>query len=122
MFFKRKKKEAALWWERMQALQRRYARRLADRLNRKFARVPHELKRQYVLFFLIVLTAFNGLVFLRAVGQHWGGKGSPAAPGRQLLRLGAPFRAWRFDDKLYDSLKKERPGLADSLKMLESIY
>jgi len=122
MFFKRKEWSYMSSWGKVHKMQRKYARRLADWLNRKIARVPHELVRQYVLVLIIVLTAFNGLVLMRAVSQYWDRKASSAASGRQQWRSDPPVRAWRFDDKLYDSLKKERPGLADTLKMLESIY
>jgi hypothetical protein len=121
MIFKRKEQKAVPWWEPMQEVQHKYSRQLADRLNRQIAGVPVWVVRRYMFVLLLVLTAFNSTVLMHAMRQHWGWKVSPAATGRRQ-QLPPSIKPWRFDEKLYDSLEKQRPGLADTLKLLESIY
>jgi len=121
MFFRRKQWTAMPWQHHVKNMRRRYARRLSDRLNRKLAEIPAEKMRPYVLVFLVMLTAFNLMVLLRAFDQLHGWKESPASSRLKFKSLQS-IRAWHFDDWLYDSLKKQRPGLADTLKMFEHLY
>ena len=105
----------------MQKVQRLYARRLADRLNKKMAEVPFKRMRLYVVASLIGMAVLNGAMAVHFLGQHRSGLVSAASIIRRLQSV-PPMKAWRFDDKLYDSLEKQRPGLADSLRMLEGLH
>ena len=121
MFFKRKEWHTGPWWGHVQKVQRLYARRLADRLNKKMAEVPFKRMRLYVVASLIGMAVLNGAMAVHFLGQHRSGLVSAASIIRRLQSV-PPMKAWRFDDKLYDSLEKQRPGLADSLRMLEGLH
>jgi hypothetical protein len=118
MFFKRKKWRAAPSWEQVQKAQ---ARRLADWLNRKVATVPVKKKRLYVKACLAGVVLLYGTMAWYAIQRHRTVSES-ATLTRWQFRTASPLKAWLPDDKLYDSLKKEWPGLADSLEMLERLH
>lgn len=105
----------------MQAMQNKYARRLADRLNRKVAVVPVKKMRIYLVSALIGMAMLNAAIAIHILSYRWHWS-LPAEPFVVHWRVSPPVIPRAFDGKLYDSLKKQRPGLADSLKMLESIY
>lgn len=121
MFFKRKEWRAEPWREQAQKMQRQYARRLADWLNRKVAVVPLKKMRLYMMMALVGVLALDGAMALHII-RRYRAVPAPAALTQWEFRAAPPFKAWDFNDKLYDSLGKVRPGLADSLKMLESLH
>jgi hypothetical protein len=121
MFFKWRKWRAEPWREQVQRLQRRYTRRLADWVNRKVALVPVKKMRLYVMIALAGMIVLDGAMALHIIRRYRGGP-EAAELTRWELRPVLPFKSWDFNDKLCDSLEKVRPGLADSLKMLESLH
>jgi hypothetical protein len=121
MFFKRKERNYMSSWGHVHKLQRRYARRLADWLNRKVAVVPVKKMRIYLVSALIGMAMLNGAIAVHIIRYRWHWS-LPAEPFEVHWRVSPPVIPRGFDEKLYDSLKKQRPGLADSLKILEGIY
>ena len=105
----------------MQKVQLKYARRWADRLNEKMAAVPVKKLRLYMVGSLIGMAVLNAAMAVHFLRQHRPGEVTASSLIRRLESV-PPIRAWRFDDKLYDSLEKMRPGLADSLKILEGFH
>jgi hypothetical protein len=134
MFFKRRVWVPPAWWVRLDERQRVYARRLADWLARKAVKVPVRRLRVYVV---LVLLGFAGLDLAVTMGwlrDHRGrnksvsvGWSAPlereAGPrpvmGQRMRELLEDIRRDPAKAKVLDSLLKARPGLADTLRMVD---
>jgi len=121
MFFKKKEWSHMSYWGLAHQVKRKYARRLADWLNRRVAGVPVKKLRFYVAASLIGMALLNGAMGVHMIRQYRHGLVSVSSFIRHLPPV-PPMRSLRFDDRLYDSLEKLRPGLADSLKILERLH
>lgn len=133
MIFKRKVWAPPPWWVRVDEWQRKQAQRLAIRVGRRVSKIPVRRMRLYVILYVVAMIGLNvaGLLYayrrplVRMPTPDW-------APDRVV----APFPHWPVDpleayrelvgkvpmDKnTLDSLAKERPGLADSLRALEGV-
>jgi len=118
------------WRVRMMGQQRKYARRLADWLGRKTAKVPAARMRVYVMLCMAGIAAVNLLILLHAADVHpvalpvevVRSQGLifriPPARGPDLVRFLDSLRADSVGGRLLDSLFRARPGLADTLRRL----
>jgi hypothetical protein len=131
MFFKKRVWVPPAWWVRMNERQQRYARRLADWLGRKTAKVPAARMRVYVVLFLIGMAGLNLALVWR---QHSRALPVPLdIPGRVIIERPRPpvrvdlrhvldsLRSDSVGSRVFDSLLRARPGLADTLKMVEAL-
>jgi len=134
MFFKRRVWVPPAWWVRLDERQKVYARRLADWLARRAAKVPVRRLRVYVI---LVLVGFAGLdlavtmgwlrdhqVRNKPVSVGWSApvereSGPRPITGQSMRELLEDIRHDSVKAKVLDSLLKARPGLADTLRMLD---
>jgi hypothetical protein len=136
--FKHKRKEARpiAWWIYLQAKSKAWGLRVSGWLQRKtVGHSPQKIKRYSVLV-LLVCASWNGWLIVQAV-RHPAGNypveqirmpNHVVAPAKNPRELYA-FRAWldslKMDSngrKIYDTIRRERPGLLDSLRQLEKMY
>lgn len=130
MRYKRREEAPAEWRVRMDEVQKKYARRLADWLGRKMAKVPRARMRVYVMLVLMGMAAADLALLLHAASLHPPARVEqivrtggwvfqvPRGRGSDLVRLLDSLRADSVTGRQLDSLFQGRPGLVDTLKRL----
>ena len=134
MWFKKKEGVAPAWWQELDERQKRYAQRFADYLGRKAVRVPGRRLRVYVVVALLLMVTVQGVTTFHSL--HRGPSVQVPFGWPEQLVIPAPglpgtpegFRVYldslRRDSvmgPMIDSLLRARPGLADTIRMLEGM-
>ncbi len=139
---KQKETSSATWLDNLQATTRAWGLRISGWLQRKTQGLSPRRLKTYCLLFFAVFAGWNSWIVFRALRQP-----RPSIPAGQLY-LSHPitptvrppvdpsslagiqqFRSWldslQTDSagrKIYDSIRRQRPGLLDSLGQLEKSY
>lgn len=136
MFFKKREWTPPAWWLEVNRKQNVYARRLADYLGRKTAKVPAAKMRVYVLVFLVGFAAVDLGITVASLRGHrvqgmkvpfgWPEKlviPEPNHPGHKLdfRSVMDSLKHVPVDREGFDSLLVVRPGLTDTIRKLEEI-
>jgi hypothetical protein len=143
-FFKQKRKKAFCpsWLDELQAITRRRGLRISGWLQRKTMTLSPVRLKLYAAGFLLLFGSWNGWIVYHALQ----GRRPPVQAGQLYLsRPTIPavqppvdpafsagigkFRSWldslQTDStgrKIYDSIRRERPGLLDSLAQIDNRY
>jgi hypothetical protein len=136
---KRKKEKNFTWLDQLRDASRAWGLRIGGWLQRKSLNLSRVQLKLYAASFVLLFASWNGWIVYQALqGRHG------TIPSRQLylfhpilpsVRLPADpfsstgvqeFRSWldslqkdTAGRKIYDSIRRERPGLLDSLRQIE---
>lgn len=142
--FKGKQKEASSlsWLDTLRALSRRWGLRMSRWLQRKTVTLSPGRLKGYAAVFILLLGSWNGWIVYQALQGR-----RPPIPAGQLY-LSHPtipavhlkvdpsfsagigkFRSWldslqrdSAGQKIYDSIRRERPGLLDTVAQIDNRY